>query len=107
MKTNFCLLLLVQALVACGPDRPLSNNKLETFSNIIVPTSVKVNREGVLERSSLEKLSFDGSSYVISKYSSQAALSYVARSPRATPVHVKFNGDVMGNEVLLKVIESK
>ena len=107
MRPSYLLPFFFLGVLSCGPVKSLSDNKLETFSNITVPSTLKVNQDGVLERTSLDKLSFGGSSYGISKYSSKAALTFVARAPRNTPVPVRFNGDVMGTEVLLKIVEPR
>ncbi len=103
---HFLLLFLLGLCGACGQDQTLANNKLESFSNITVSDSTKVDKDGTLLRSTTaDTIGYQGTSYPISKYSSKQALDSVAKAPRGTTLTVRFNGDVMGSEMLLKVIE--
>lgn len=89
-------------IVSCGNQVEL-NNKLENISTVSEPT--KLQKAGVIIKSDESKITYQGKTYFISKYSSKSALEFLKSQPSNININVVFVGGFQGDQAVLESIK--
>lgn len=100
------ILILTLFIVGCGKEPKFNASNLESFSQITAPTAASLNQQGTLNKISATNavLIANGQNLTISKYSSYAALEFIAARP-VGQISVKFKGEARSGEVVLEGIQ--
>lgn len=104
MVNQIILLTLLISAAACGKKVNISTQKLQSASEL---NAVSAYTNGSLERGTPDKITTNGSTYVVSKYSSGLSLQFIKTIPMGQTIQIKYKGEVTNGELLLNELENQ
>jgi hypothetical protein len=93
-------------LLSCGKDVSIPTKSLERQSSVTDAATENVYKDGVIVRSTEDKLKVGTKTYTISRYSSNLAFTFIQGLSDGTETAVKFKGELRGSEAIIEKIEN-
>ncbi len=100
------LLITLLFITSCGKQVNLKANKLESADLLTNSNAAKYEKNGVFN-SINQTVTYNGTSYKVSRFSSQSSFNFINSIPGNTQVTVIFTGGIKDNEVVLETIRKK
>lgn len=98
-------LLLLIALVSCGNNVKLKDNKLESLNQLSPSQLAAYQKQGLLIKGSSNQIQYQGQTYLVSIYSSKSSENFIKAIPNGSQVPVIFTGGVSGNQIVIETIQ--
>jgi len=98
------LLVIIFLAVGCGGDVSISSSKMKEGAEQNSLNYGQANSTGMLTRGVPDRVTANNQPYVVSIYSSHAALEFIASKPLNTQMQVKFKAKIKNNELVIETI---
>lgn len=98
-------LLVLFALVSCGNNVKLKDNKLESLTPLSGTQLAAYQKQGLLIKGSSNQIQYQGQTYLVSIYSSKSSENFIKAIPTGSQVPVIFTGGVSGNQIVVETIQ--
>ena len=104
MVTRLLILLIV---ASCGPNVKLKENKLQNVSPLS-PTEIKsYQKEGTFIKGTPDKITYNGTTYTVSIYSSKTFENFSNSIPSHSQVPILFTGGTSGSQIVVETIQKR
>jgi hypothetical protein len=90
-------------ICSCGREIQLKN-KLEDASTLSPTQEVSLQKYGTLIKSDESRITFQGKTYLVSRYSSKSVLEFLKSQPTNVNLNVIFIGGFQGDQAVVESI---
>ena len=100
-------ILLLLIVASCGNNIKLKENSLKNISSLS-PSEIKsYQKEGTFIKGTPEKITYNGTTYTVSIYSSKTFENFSNSIPANSQIAVLFTGGISGNELVVENIQRR
>lgn len=100
-------ILLLFIVASCGPNIKLKENKLQNVSSLSSSEIKSYLKEGTFIKETPGKITYNGTTYTVSIYSSKMYENFSSSIPANSQVPVLFTGGTSGNQIVVESIQKR